>query len=202
MDLLIGTSNAGKLGELQELLGDVEVRLLSLKDVGLGDMDVAEDATTLEENAELKVKAYSQASGLVTLADDTGLYVDALDGRPGIYPARYGGAGLTMQDRRQKLLGELQGIPFAKRTARFACVIAVANPQTGETTSVRGVCEGHIALEEEQGGGGFGYDPVFIPKGYDVTFSRIPLDEKNRISHRGLATAMIIPVLRRMANEG
>ena len=201
MDLLIGTSNAGKLDELQELLGDVAVRLLSLNDVGLGDMDVAEDATTLEENAELKVKAYSQASGLVTLADDTGLYVDALDGRPGIYPARYGGAGLTMQDRRQKLLGELQGVPFEKRTARFACVIAVANPRTGETTHVRGVCEGHIALQEEVGRGGFGYDPVFIPNGYDVTFSSIPLDEKNRISHRGVAVQMIIPVLRRMANE-
>src|ERR1051325_10883529 len=129
MDLLIGTGNAGKLDELQELLGDLDVRLLSLKAVGLGDLDVAEDATTLEDNAELKVKAYSKASGLVTLADDTGLYVDALDGRPGIYPARYGGPGLTPKDRRQKLLDELQGIPFEKRTARFACVIAVANPR-------------------------------------------------------------------------
>jgi len=201
MDLLIGTSNAGKLGELRELLGDLDVRLLSLKDVGLGDMDVAEDATTLEENAELKVNAYSKASGKITLADDTGLYVDALDGRPGIYPARYGGPGLTPKDRRQKLLGELQGVPADKRTARFACVIAVANPQTGETTSVRGVCEGCIALEEDLSGGGFGYDPVFIPKGYDVTFSSIGVEEKNRISHRGLAVALIIPVLRRMANE-
>lgn len=201
MDLLIGTGNAGKLGELQELLGDVDVHLLSLKDVGLGDLDVAEDATTLEDNAELKVKAYSKASGLVTLADDTGLYVDALDDRPGIYPARYGGPGLTPKDRRQKLLGELQGIPFEKRTARFACVIAVANPRTGEVIHVRGVCEGHIALAEEEGRGGFGYDPVFIPQGYDVTFSSIPLDEKNRISHRGRAVQMIIPILQRMANE-
>ncbi len=202
MDLLIGTSNAGKLGELQELLGDVDVRLFSLKDVGLGDMDVEEHATTLEENAELKVKAYSQASGLVTLADDTGLFVDALGGLPGVYPARYGGPGLTPQDRRRKLLGALEGVPAEQRTARFACVIAVANPHTGETTSVRGVCEGQIALEEELGGGGFGYDPVFIPKGYDMTFSRIPLDEKNRISHRGLAVELIIPVLKRMANGG
>ncbi|MBA3873033.1 MAG: RdgB/HAM1 family non-canonical purine NTP pyrophosphatase [Anaerolineae bacterium] len=200
MDLLIGTSNAGKLAELQELLGGADVQLLSLKDVALDHMDVAEDATTLEENAELKVNAYSQASGLVTLADDTGLFVDALDSRPGIYPARYGGPGLTPKDRRQKLLGELQGVPAEKRTARFACVIAVANPQTGETTSVRGVCEGQIALEEDLGGGGFGYDPVFIPTGYDVTFSSIALDEKNRISHRGLAVALIIPVLRRMAS--
>ena len=102
MDLLIGTSNTGKLGEFQELLVGVELRLLSLKDVGLGDMDVEEHATTLEENAALKVKAYSEASGLVTVADDTGLYVDALGGQPGIYPARYGGPGLTPKDRRQK----------------------------------------------------------------------------------------------------
>ncbi len=202
MDLLIGTGNAGKLGEFQELLDGVDLRLLSLKDVGLGDMDVAEDATTLEENAELKVKAYSQASGIVTLADDTGLFVDALDGRPGIYPARYGGPGLTPQQRRHKLLGELEGVPVEKRSARFACVIAVANPRSGETISVRGVCEGQIALAEEEGGSGFGYDAVFIPRGYTTTFSSIPLAEKNRISHRGLAAAMIIPILQRMAAEG
>jgi len=201
MDLLIGTSNTGKLGEFQELLVGVELRLLSLKDVGLGDMDVAEDATTLEENAALKVKAYSQASGLVTVADDTGLYVDALGGRPGIYPARYGGPGLTPKDRRQKLLGELEGIPAEKRTARFVCVIAVANPQSGELTHVRGVCEGQIALTEDESDGGFGYDPVFIPQGYTSTFSSIPLAEKNRISHRGLAAAMMIPILQRMAAE-
>ncbi len=202
MDLLIGTSNAGKLGELHELLGDTDVRLLSLKDVGLDHMDVAEDATTLEENATLKVNAYSKASGLVTLADDTGLFVDALGGEPGVYPARYGGPGLTPKDRRIKLLGALEGVPAEKRSARFACVIAVANPQTGETTSVRGVCEGQIALVEDQSGGGFGYDPVFIPRGYKSTFSSIPLDEKNRISHRGLAVELIIPVLKRIANGG
>ena len=201
MDLLIGTGNAGKLTEFQELLGGVDLRLFSLKDVGLGDMDVAEDATTLEENAELKVNAYSKASGLVTLADDTGLFVDALDGRPGIYPARYGGPGLTPKDRRHKLLGELQGVPPEKRTARFECVIAVANPHSGETISVRGICEGQIALQEEQGGSGFGYDAVFIPKGYAATFSSIHLEEKNRISHRGLAVAMVIPILQRMASE-
>ncbi len=199
MDLLIGTSNVGKLGEFQELLVGVELHLLSLKDVGLGDMDVAEDSTTLEGNSELKVKAYSQASGLVTVADDTGLYVDALDGAPGIYPARYGGSGLTPKDRRQKLLGALEGVPIEKRTARFECVIAVANPRTGEMTHVRGVCEGAIALAEEEGGSGFGYDSIFIPQGYTQTFSSIPLAEKNRISHRGLAAAMIIPILQRMA---
>lgn len=201
MDLLIGTSNPGKLGEFQELLVGLPLRLLSLKDVGLGDMDVAEDETTLEGNASLKVNAYSKASGLVTLADDTGLYVDALDGAPGIYPARYGGPGLNPQQRRQKLLGALEGVPLDKRTARFACVIAIANPADGKTKTVRGVCEGKIALAEDTSGGGFGYDPVFIPQGYTAAFSAIPVEEKNRVSHRGLAAAAAAAVLRELAQK-
>ncbi|MCA0456588.1 MAG: non-canonical purine NTP pyrophosphatase [Chloroflexi bacterium] len=201
MDLLIGTSNPGKLDEFQELLVGLPLRLLSLKDVGLGDMDVAEDETTLEGNATLKVDAYSKASGLVTLADDTGLYVDALDGAPGIYPARYGGPGLNPQQRRQKLLGELVGVPTDRRTARFVCVIAIAEPTTGKTQTVRGVCEGWIATEEDASGGGFGYDPVFVPQGYTATFSALPLEEKNRISHRGLAAAAAAAILREMAQE-
>ncbi len=199
MDLLIGTSNAGKLAELAEMLGDLPLRLLSLKDVELGGMDVAEDALTLEENARLKSEAYARASGLLTLADDTGLYVDALDGKPGIYPARYGGPELTMAQRRAKLLGELLGVPEEKRTARFANVIAVTDPQTGETTVVRGECEGHIALAEMDGDGGFGYDPLFIPAGYTVSFSQLTAEEKNRISHRGVSARLIAPYLRARA---
>ena len=103
MYLLIGTGNTGKFDEYRTLLRGQPIHVLSLQDVGLADMEVAENATTLEENALLKVKAYSQASGLMTLADDTGLFVDALDGAPGVYPARYGGPDLTMQQRRQKL---------------------------------------------------------------------------------------------------
>src|SRR5262245_37468614 len=151
MDLLIGTSNPGKLHEFEVLLGELPLKLLTLKDVGLGDMEVEESATTLEENAGLKVRAYSQASGLVTLADDTGLMVDAIGGAPGVYPARYGGPGLTMQQRRQKLLGELAGVPDEQRTARFVCVIALADPRDGATTTVRGVCEGRIAQAEDEG---------------------------------------------------
>src|SRR5687768_8861385 len=128
MDLLIGTSNKGKLGEFEMMLAGLPLRLLSLSDVGLGDMDVEETATTLEDNARLKAEAYAKASGYLTLADDTGLYVDALDGRPGIYPARYGGPGLRMAQRRQKLLGELNGVADEKRTATFVCIIALAVP--------------------------------------------------------------------------
>jgi XTP/dITP diphosphohydrolase len=199
MDLLIGTSNPGKLDEFRALLGDLPVRLLSLLDVGLADLGVEENATTLEANARLKAAAYAQHSGLVTLADDTGLIVDALGGAPGIYPARYGGPDLTMAERRQKVLCELDGVPDERRTARFVAVIVVVNPATTETFAVEGVCEGRIAQQETLGGG-FGYDPVFVPQGYDMPFSLLPTEEKNRISHRGRAATQIIPVLRRLAS--
>lgn len=197
MDLLIGTSNAGKLHEFEVMLAGLPLRLLSLNDVGLGDMDVEETATTLEDNARLKAEVYAKASGYVTLADDTGLYVDALDGRPGIYPARYGGPGLTMAQRRQKLLGELAGVAASERTAAFACVIALARPG-GEVSFVKGVCKGSIAEAESGGTGGFGYDPIFIPEGYTLTFSQIGEDEKNRISHRGRAAELIVPILEKL----
>lgn len=195
MDLLIGTSNKGKLAEFEMMLGELPMRLLSLSDVGLGDMDVEETAVTLEDNARLKAEAYAKASGHLTLADDTGLYVDALGGAPGIYPARFGGPGLTMAQRRQKLLGELNGVPDEKRTATFVCIIALATPGQDEISLVRGECKGRIAQAEADGGTGFGYDPVFIPLGYSQTFSQIGEEEKNQVSHRGLAAQKIIPVL-------
>ncbi len=195
MDLLIGTSNKGKLGEFEMMLARLPLRLLSLSDVGLGDMDVEETAITLEDNARLKAEAYTKASGHITLADDTGLYVDGLGGAPGIYPARYGGPGLTMAQRRQKLLGELNGVADEKRTATFVCIIALAVLGQDDISLVRGECKGRIAQEEADGGTGFGYDPIFIPAGYSQTFSQISEAEKNRISHRGLAALKIIPIL-------
>jgi XTP/dITP diphosphohydrolase len=201
MDLLIATSNPGKREEIRELLGGLPLNLLTLKDVGLDHMDVPEDATTIEGNARLKAAAYVEASHLLTLADDTGLFVDALGGAPGVYPARYGGPGLTMADRRRKLLGELAGVPDERRTARFECVVVIANPATGETQEVRGVCEGRIAQVEMNGETGFGYDPVFIPNGYEVSFAQLPAEVKNRISHRGNAMRLALPVLRKMMGE-
>lgn len=201
MDLLIGTSNPGKRREFEVIFAGLPLRLLTLNDIGLGDMDVEESATTLEDNARLKADAYSKASGYITLADDTGLYVDALGGAPGIYPARYGGPSLTMADRRQKLLGELRDVPDAQRSARFVCVIALANPTTGEVSFVKGICPGRIAQTESDGNNGFGYDPLFIPEGYEVTFSQIADDEKNRISHRGRAAQMLVPLLREIVEK-
>jgi XTP/dITP diphosphohydrolase len=201
MDLLIATTNPGKIREYEILLAGAPVQLLSLSEVGLEDMDVEESGTTLEDNARIKVTAYMQASRLLTLADDTGLFVDALGGVPGVYPARYGGPGLTMPQRRAKLLGELADVPDEKRTAHFACVIALANPADHSLELVRGTCEGRIAqAEDTEGREGFGYDPLFISQGYDVPWSRVSLDEKNRISHRGQAAQQAIRILERLAN--
>lgn len=201
MDLLIGTSNEGKLKEYQTMLAELAARLLDLRAVGLADMEVAEDATTLEENASLKAWAYARASGLVTLADDTGLFVDALGGVPGVYPARYGGPGLTMQQRRQKLLTELVGVPDLQRTARFRCVIAIADPRTEKLTIVSGDCEGKIAQAESDGPAGFGYDALFIAAGYDRPWSQVSQAEKNAISHRGKAARLAIHILKNVTVE-
>lgn len=201
MDLLIGTSNSGKLNELRELLAGVPLRLFDLRAVGLAQMNVEETGNTLEDNARLKSQAYAQASGMLTMADDTGLYIDALDGAPGIYPARYGGPELTMADRRQKVLRELSGVPDEQRTARFVAVIALTDPLRGETMVVHGECPGHIAREERLGEHGFGYDPIFVPDGYALPFSLLAPEVKNQISHRARAAQRIRPILAALAAE-
>lgn len=197
MQILIATGNKGKLKEFQLLLANAPVKLVLPTDIGLDAFDVEETGSTLGENAMLKARAYAEASGLYALSDDTGLYVDALDGRPGIYPARYGGPGLDAGGRRQKLLGELTDVPDEKRTARFECVIALANPKTLDSITVTGVCPGRIATEE-RGLHGFGYDPIFVPDGYTETLAELAdKDEalKNEISHRGDAARKMIPML-------
>lgn len=195
MQLLIATGNAGKVRNFETLLAGLPLTLVSLTDVGLGDMEVEENGTTLEENASLKARAYAHASGLYALADDSGLFVDALDGAPGVYSARYGGPGLTMAQRRTRLLAALEGTPDEQRTARFMCVVALANPHTGAVQAVTGVSEGRIAHTDEDGGEGFGYDALFISDGHSVNWSQLPMAEKNRISHRGRAIRQIIPYL-------
>lgn len=195
LELLIATGNAGKVAELRELLAQVPARLLSLDDVGLTGLDVAEDAGSLAGNAAAKARAYAEAAGLLALADDTGLFVDALDGAPGIYPARYGGPGLLMAERRALLLEALSGVPDARRTAAFRAVVALANPRTGQVQTAQGECAGRIAQTESNGSTGFGYDPLFIPDGYTLSFSDLSAAEKNRISHRARAVQAMIPLL-------
>jgi XTP/dITP diphosphohydrolase len=199
MDLLIGTSNPSKLREYNVILAEIPaLRLLSLRDVGLDSLEIDEPFDTFAGNAIHKVKVYTQASGLPAFADDSGVVVDALDGRPGVYSARYGGP--TDRDRYMKLLGELEGVEEAQRTARFICVAALAEP-SGSLETAEGVVEGKIAFAPGENLNGFGYDAVFIPEGYDAVFSTLPPGEKNNISHRGRAAKGLIPALRRLAER-
>lgn len=198
MDLLIGTSNKGKLREYGEMLAPLNFRILSLKDVGLDGMDVEEPFETFTENAAHKAKAFAKASGLIALADDSGIAVDALDGRPGVYSARY--APGSDRDRYLKLLDELEGVPVERRGAQFVCVTSAAKPD-GKTVSAEGVIEGVVAFAPGEELNGFGYDAVFIPDGFEVVFSAIPPAEKNRLSHRGIALRNLMPALERLANS-
>lgn len=197
MKLLIATQNKGKQAEFRALLGEFQLPLTPLTpdEVGLGAFDVEETGDTLPANAALKALAFAGASGLHALADDSGLMVDALDGAPGVYSARYGGPGLDAAGRRRRLLDALRDVPEAARTARFECVIALANPATQTQVYEVGVCPGRIALAESAGRGGFGYDPVFIPDGYTQTFADLDESIKNRISHRGRALTAMLPHL-------
>jgi XTP/dITP diphosphohydrolase len=199
MDLLIGTSNPGKIREFGDILAELRFRLLSLHDVGLQSLEIEEPFATYAENAAHKARAYARASGLFALTDDSGLEVDALDGRPGVYSARYGGP--TDRDRNLKLLAEMETIADDERSARFMCVVAVANPQTQAVEFGRGTCEGKISHEICKHTGGFGYDSVFIPVGYESCFSELPAGVKHSLSHRGNAVRNVIPFLRQMAHR-
>jgi XTP/dITP diphosphohydrolase len=201
MKILIATQNEGKRYEYQALLGATEFTCLLPQDVGLAALDVDETGTTYEENAVLKAHAFAQASGMIALADDSGLSVDALGGAPGVYSARYGGPTLDSAGRRALLLHNLRDIADDQRTARFVCVIAVARPPSDGTSDdallmVRGEVQGRIAHASGDGPHGFGYDPLFIPDGYAQDFSLIPDAIKNSLSHRGRAVAAILPLLR------
>lgn len=200
MDLLIATQNQGKLREYRRILADSNVHILGLDDIGLSDLDVEETGTTFAENAALKAKAYGAASGILTLADDSGLMVDALNGEPGVYSARYGKSNFDDAGRRQHLLENMHDVPADKRSARFKCVIAIYDPATKQTYAVDGTCEGQIMFEERDAGKGFGYDALFQPTGYTKTFAQLRTDEKNRISHRGQAARQVPEILAQLNN--
>jgi XTP/dITP diphosphohydrolase len=194
---LVATHNSGKVEEFAAMLTDLRLTWLGLADVGVT-LDVPETGRTFYENAVLKARGYAAESGLITLADDSGLEVDALNGRPGVHTGRYGGEGLTHAQRYQKLLSELLGVPWAERTARFRCVIVVARPDGALLGSTEGVCEGLIA-EGPAGNGGFGYDPVFYLPDRQQTLAQLDATDKNQISHRGQALRKIEPLLRQLA---
>lgn len=183
--LLLGTRNVGKVHEIQIILGDVPWQIRSLRefeDVGVA----AETADTYAENAILKAQFYARATGLCALADDSGLEVEALGGAPGVFSARYGGEDASDADRRVLLLSQLANVQEENRRARFVSVVAIADPDGNLLNVSEGTCSGRISFEP-RGDGGFGYDPLFIPDGFEQTFAELADSIKNRISHRARA---------------
>jgi XTP/dITP diphosphohydrolase len=185
--LLIATGSSHKFGELRALLNLPNTDFLSLADVGIAD-GVDETGTTFEENATIKALHYARESGLPTLADDSGIEVDALDGRPGVYTRRYAGPEATDEDNNRKLLAELQSVPTERRTGRYRAVLVFV--EDGAVVEVtRGTFEGRVA-SAPRGDGGFGYDPIFEPSTEAAggrTVGQMPQEEKNRVSHRAQA---------------
>lgn len=192
--LLIATHNPGKIREYQTLLADLPLLVTSLRAEGIVD-DVEETGETFAANARLKARAYAHQSGLWTWADDSGLEVDALDGRPGVYSARYAGPGATDRDRYQKVLAELQQYPERPRSARFWCVVAIASPDDEIFTTEASV-EGEI-ITAARGEHGFGYDPIFYLPDLGKTMAELPAEIKNQISHRGKASVAAKALLQR-----
>ena len=182
--LLIATTNTGKVVEIASLLEGLNCRVIGLADLPQIPPAVEETGTTFVANALIKAEYYHALTGLVTLADDSGLEVDALDGRPGVYSARYGGEGLSSAAQIALLLEEMKDVPEEKRTARFVCSIALVGPQLQQT--FEGRCEGRIA-HAPRGEGGFGYDPIFIDEKTGCTFAELSREEKATRSHRGKA---------------
>lgn len=188
MNLLFATNNAHKLKEVREIAGQA-FQVLSLKEVGL-DTEIPETQDTLEGNASQKARFVYDLAGINCFADDTGLEIDALDGRPGVYSARYAGEGCSFDDNVRKILDELQGIE--NRKACFRCVVSLI--LDGEEHLFEGRIPGTITLERS-GEGGFGYDPVFLPNGHTMTFAEMPTHLKNGISHRGIAVSKMFRFL-------
>jgi XTP/dITP diphosphohydrolase len=198
MKLLLATHNRDKAKEFRPFLGDLGVEVLTLDDFpAIG--SIREDADTLEGNALLKADTVVRASGIPSLADDTGLEVHYLNGAPGVFSARFAGEGVSYHENVELLLHTMRGLPARRRGARFRCVLAFAIPGRAPVTE-EGVCPGSI-LETPRGVGGFGYDPVFLPAGEKETFAEMTSARKGQLSHRGLAIAKMIPHLRAYFKE-
>ena len=190
--LLLATNNGGKLKEFRFLLTKLPYEIVSPSELGIN-FQVVENGNTFAENAYIKATTYAKKTGLLSLADDSGIEVDALEGRPGIFSARYGGNSLTDKDRVDLLLKEMRNISWNERKARFRSVIVVATPQ-GEIITGEGILEGFLTFKP-LGENGFGYDPILYLPDYDKTSAQLTLSEKNRISHRSQATKKIVNIL-------
>jgi XTP/dITP diphosphohydrolase len=184
LEVIVATRNKGKIREIREALKGLGLRIHALSDFS-GVPEIEEDGESFAENALKKARFYSKYFGKLTIADDSGLEVDGLNGLPGIYSARYAGERASSQENNRKLLKELGGLPISERGARFKCVLAVVSPD-GREVIAEGSCRGRIGFREK-GKRGFGYDPLFILPKYGKTMAELSLGEKNRVSHRGKA---------------
>jgi len=197
LKLVLASANAGKQREFAALLAPAGIELVLQSALGID--SVAETGTTFEANALLKARHAAGRSGLPALADDSGLEVDALDGRPGVWSARYAGAMATDADNNARLLSELAGVPAERRGARYRCVLALVRTADDAAPLIAGGSwEGRIAARPA-GGGGFGYDPLFVPEGHTVSAAELPAVQKNALSHRGKALADLVAQLKRCA---
>ncbi|MCH8065030.1 MAG: RdgB/HAM1 family non-canonical purine NTP pyrophosphatase [Chloroflexi bacterium] len=196
--LLLATNNAGKVAEYRQLLDGSGWQIVTPAEIGLK-IAIDETGQTYAENATLKAVAYASASGLTSLADDSGLEVDALDGRPGVLSARYAGADRTDAERAEALLTELRDVADERRTARFRCVIAIASGED-RVELAEGAVEGRI-VREPRGESGFGYDPIFLLPERGLTMAELPAGEKHRVSHRGAAAREARVILERWRSD-
>jgi len=197
MRILIATMNTGKLREYERLLAEVPGLELETMAALPEPIDVVEDRDTFRGNALKKAMEIATVAGMPCLADDSGLEVDALGGRPGVYSARYAGEGSSDSENNAKLLDELSGIADDERTARFQCAIVIVDQSGRELAIAEGACKGRIG-SEPRGSHGFGYDPLFVPEGYTQTMAELGPQTKNEISHRAKAAAQLVPILREL----
>ena len=185
MRIIAATKNKHKIEEIQTITKEFGMDVISRADAGVPDVEVEEDGDTFEANSEKKAREIMELCGEITIADDSGLMVDALDGAPGVISARFAGEDGNDLKNNEKLMKLLENVPPEKRTARFVSVITMVYPD-GRKIVARGECKGHM-IYQPKGSNGFGYDPLFVPDGYDRTFAELTGTEKNRISHRAIA---------------
>ncbi|MBQ2891045.1 MAG: XTP/dITP diphosphatase [Clostridia bacterium] len=193
MEFVLASQNKNKAVEIENILGE-GFSIITMDETKAKGLDIIEDGETFEENALIKARTVAKITNLPTIADDSGLCVEYLGGAPGVYTARYAGEGATDDANIDKLLGALMGVPEEKRGAYFACAIAVVFPD-GEEKTFFGKCDGRI-LEERRGANGFGYDPIFFAFEYNMSMAEIPMEEKNKISHRSRALSEMMKGLK------
>ncbi|MDF2653836.1 MAG: XTP/dITP diphosphatase [Bacillota bacterium] len=193
MRIVAATKNKHKVDEIQAITKEFGMDVVPRDIAGVPDIEVEEDGSTFEENSEKKAREISALCGEITIADDSGLMVDALDGAPGVISARFAGEDASDAQNNEKLLALLETVDEAQRTARFVSVITMIYPD-GRKIVARGECEGHM-IYQPRGNNGFGYDPLFVPTGYDRTFAELTSEEKNKISHRAAALQKLRKIL-------